>query len=166
MVGLSRNVFTVIRAIFAGGARDARACATCHFRVTPIDCGTRVLKSDRYLQFAESAQLDFLIKTRLIGKLVRRGVHFVNASQLVKFTKPVLVFSPVRVETCIVYADAKCAYFSHAMFVRDVQHAEVLVKMKFKKGALTVAPTEIIGPLPDIRHGYIAAWDQTLDAMR
>jgi hypothetical protein len=166
VAGLLRNLFTLVRAIVSGTVLDARACVTCHFLATPFDCGTRVLKSDRYLQFAESAQLDFLVKTRLIGALLRSSVRFVNASQLVKFAKPIPVWHRIRVQTSIVYADEKCAYFSHVMFLREVRHAEVLVKMKFKKGGLTIAPAEIMGRLPDVKHEYIEAWNQMLEAMR
>jgi hypothetical protein len=80
-----------------------------------------------------------------MGTLLRRRLQFVNASQLVKFARPIAMFSRVRVETAIVFADEKCAYFSHMLFLGDQQHAEVLVKMKFKKGSLTVPPGEIIG---------------------
>ena len=118
MSGLVRNLFTLILALFARGRFDAQSRVSCHFLVTPLDCGTRVLKSDKYLQLAEAAQLDFLIKTKLIGKLMRNGTQFVNASQLVKFMRPVKIFSRVRIETGIIYADEKCAYFSHSLFCK------------------------------------------------
>jgi acyl-CoA thioesterase FadM len=164
--GLARNLFTLIFALLARGRFDAQSRVACHFLITPFDCGTSVLKSDKYLQLVESAQLDFLVKTKLIGKLVRNRIHFVNASQLVKFMRPISMFSRVRVVTSIIYADDKCAYFSHSFFLQDQQHGEVLVKMKFKRGAATVSPTEVAGNLPSVKHEYLKAWDQTLEAMR
>jgi acyl-CoA thioesterase FadM len=65
----------------------------------------------------------------------------VNVAQIVKFAKPVSMFSRIRVETQLIYADEKCAYFAHAMYSRQDQLAEVLVKMKFKTGSITVAPS-------------------------
>lgn len=165
MSGFIRNLFTLIGALWVRGAFDARSRVSSHFRVTPFDCGMSVLKSDKYLQLAESAQIDFLIKTKLFGQLLRSNIHFVNASQLVKFTRPIRMFRRVRVETGIVYADKKCAYFSHCFFVRDQKHGEVLVKMKFKRGSSTVPPQEVAGDLPSVKFEHLQAWDRTLQAM-
>ena len=100
-----------------------------------------------------------------MGTLLRRRLRFVNASQLVKFSKPIAMFRRVRVETAIVFADDKCAYFSHAMLRGDQQHAEVLVKMKFKKGSLTVPPSDIIGQRFGVKPPHLEAWDRALDGM-
>ena len=156
---------TIIQAFFARGGFNAQSRIASHYWVSPFDSGTSVLKSDKYMQLAESAQLDFLVKTKLLGKLLRGGIGFVNASQLVKFTKPIRVFKRVRLETEIIYSDKKCAYFSHSLFVEDKQHGEVLVKMKFKRGAITVRPMEIIGECLSVKPLHIEAWNQTLEAM-
>lgn len=166
MSGLVRNLFTLIFALFARGRFDAQSHISCNFLVTPFDCGTSVLKSDKYLQLAEAAQLDFLIKTNLLGKLMRNGVRFVNASQLVKFIRPVKVFRRVRIETGIIYADGMCAYFSHSLFLQSQKHGEILVKMKFKRGSVTISPTEFAGKLPSVKPEHLRAWDQTLEAIR
>ncbi|MDO8310402.1 MAG: hypothetical protein Q7T25_00535 [Sideroxyarcus sp.] len=162
MSGIIRNLLTLIQAIFSYGRFKPHSCVTSSFLVTPMDAGIRVLKSDKYLQFAEAAQLDFLVKTKLMGKMLRGGCQFVNASILVKFMKPIGVFRPVRVETRIVYADAKCAYFSHSLFMGNQQHGEVLIKMKFKKGSLTVCPAELIGECPTEKPPHIHSWDQAI----
>ncbi len=165
MSGLVRNLLTLLAAVLARNRFDTLARLACHFIVTPFDCGTRVLKSDKFLQLAESAQLDFLVRTRLIGRLLRGGVAFVNVAQLVRFIRPVRMFTRVRVETSIVFADEKCAYFSHTLFVRGQRHGEVLVRMKFKMGAITVPPRALIGDHPAARPPHILAWDRALDAM-
>ena len=165
MSGLWRNLLTIIRALVSRGIFTSQSRITSHFWVTPFDSGTRVLKSDRYLQFAESAQLDFLIKTKLMGKLLRSGIAFVNASQLVKFMRPIGLFERVRVETKVLCTDEKCAYFSHALFVDDRQCGEVLVKMKFKKGSITVRPVEVVGPCLFAKPSYVEKWDKALEAM-
>ena len=164
MSGIIRNLLTLIQAFLSPKA-DPRSRVTSHFRVTPLDCGTRVLKSDKYFQLAEAAQLDFLVRVGLFGRLLREGVHFVNASQLVKFMRPIAVFQRVRVETGIIYADEKCAYFSHALFVGSQQHGEVLVKMKFKKGAVTCPPGQIIDARFESKPAHLQTWDQALEAM-
>jgi acyl-CoA thioesterase FadM len=162
--GLIRNLFTLLWAFFRSSA-DPGSRVVAHFWITPFDAGTQVLKSDKYLQLAEAAQLDYLIRTKLMGTLLRRRLRFVNASQLVKFSRPIVMFRRVRVETAIVFADEKCAYFSHTLFVGDQQHAEVLVKMKFKKGSFTVPPGEVIAQRFGSKPPHLDAWDRALDAM-
>lgn len=96
------------------------------------------------MQLAETAQIDFMLKTGLFFKLLGLGVSFVNLSQVVKFLRPVKALSKVKVFTGVVYADDKCAYFSHVIVSGENIAAEVLVKMKFKKGAKTLPPREFI----------------------
>jgi acyl-CoA thioesterase FadM len=165
MSGLIRNFFTLILALASRDQLDPLSKIICYFRITPFDCGVSVLKSDKYLQLAESAQLDYLIKSKLLSKLRLKGLSFVNASQLVKFMKPVGVFKRVRVETEVIFTDDKCAYFSHSIFISKHKHAEVLVKMKFKKGALTVAPVEVFGEIGAKKIPYIQDWNEALEAM-
>jgi acyl-CoA thioesterase FadM len=163
--GLLRNLITFIQALFVRGSLSPRSSVASHFRITPFDCGLKVLKSDKYLQLAEAAQLDFLVRTGLVKKLLRSRVGFVNAAMLIRFGRPIGMFRRVRVETQIVHADERCAWFSHTLAVGELKHAEVLVKMKFKRGSITVPPAEFIdgafGPKP----AHLQQWDQTLEAL-
>ena len=165
MSGLIRNLLTLLQALLSSRPGDFRPRVITHFRVMPWDSGTSVLKSDKYLQFVEAAQLDYLVRTRLFATLLRGGLRFVNASQLVKFMRPIGIFRRVRIETSIVHADEKCAYFSHSLFLGNLQHAEVLVKMKFKKGSITVPPGDLIAQSFGEKPEHIATWDRALEAM-
>lgn len=162
MIGLARNLGTLVRAAFTQGECTPQSRLSCRFRVTPFDVGLRVLKSDRYLQFAEAAQLDFMVRTRRAVPLLRAGIAFVNASQLIRFARPIGLFQRVDVQTAVVFADEKCAYFAHTLLVRGTPHAEVLVKMKFKQGRLTVPPRAVLGDCPVEKPARLAAWDEAL----
>ncbi|MEK1906708.1 MAG: thioesterase family protein [Pseudomonas sp.] len=144
MSGLLRNILAFCIGLFSHGSKAASDVVVTSFWVTPFDSGIKVLKSDKYLQFAETAQVDYLLKVGQFFNVLRSGAGFVNVALLVKFSRPVPVFSRVWVETRLLYADDKCAYFSHALQVRGAQAAEVLVKMKFKKGGLTLAPAAFL----------------------
>lgn len=165
MIGFTRNLLTLVQAAFSGRNCTPQSRVTTGFRVTPFDVGIRVLKSDRYLQFAEAAQLDFMVRTRRAVPLVRAGIGFVNASQLIKFARPIGLFQRVDVETAIVFADEKCAYFSHTLFVQGTAHADVLVKMKFKQGRRTVPPREVFGECPGDKPTPLVAWDKALEKL-
>ena len=140
MSGLLRNLIAFVIGLFAYGSKAVDDVTEVKFLVTPFDGGVRVLKSDKYLQFAETAQVDYLLKTGKLFSVLQAGASFINVAQLVKFARPVSIFSRVRVETQLIYADDKCAYFSHTMHCQGGLAAEVLVKMKFKKGRITVPP--------------------------
>lgn len=164
MSGLVRNLLTFLLALLAPRADSPLSITVSRFRVMPWDVGVRILKSDRYLLLAEAAQVDFMVKTGLWRRQLREGLSFVNAAQMVRFLRPIGLFQRVRVETTILFANQRFAYFSHKFFVGEVQHGEVLVKMKFKKGAITVPLANLV------EHAFVKKpvpldhWDQALDA--
>ena len=162
MSGLMRNLIVLLRALLAWGDATPQAHVTLPFRVTPLDTGLRVLKSDKVLQFAECAQLDFMVRTRLVARLLREGIGFVNASQLIRFIRPIGLFARVRVTTSVLCADERCAWFEHTLWVGEVLHAEVLVKMKFKQGQRTVRPVDLLGTCPLEKPACVQAWEQAL----
>ena len=144
MSGLLRNVIAFFVGLFGYGTKAVDDVTVITFWVTPFDSGIRVLKSDKCLQFAETAQVDYLLMVGKFFTLLRSGASFVNVAQLAKFSRPIAVFSRVRVETRLIYADGKCAYFAHSIQAKGEQAAEVLVKMKFKKGSITVPPVSFL----------------------
>lgn len=164
MSGLIRNLLTFLMALLAPRAESVLSTIVSHFRVVPWDVGVRILKSDRYLLLAEAAQVDYMVKTGLWRRQLREGLSFVNAAQMVRFLRPIGLFHCVRVETNIVFADQRFAYFSHALFVGNEQHAEVLVKMKFKKGAITVPLAKLAAHAFGEKPVALAHWDQALGA--
>lgn len=164
MSGLLRNLLTLVRALRHSRSAGPQSRTLVHFRVTPLDTGIATLKSDRYLQMAESAQLDYGIKTGLLRAMLRQRYSFVNASQLVRFARPVRLFDRVAVTSQVIHADGKCAYFQHVFTVGSLVHAEVFVKMKFKKGRLTIAPAELLGDFSDTKPALLQHWDDALAA--
>ena len=85
------------------------------FWIAPFDSGIRVLKSNKYFQLAEAVQIDYLIKVRKFFNIFQATASFVKVAQLFKFAKAVSIFSRIRVETQLIHADDKCAYFVHVM---------------------------------------------------
>lgn len=141
MSGLLRNLIALLLGLFAQRSSSASDTVQTCFWVTPFDAGVRLLKSDKYLQYAETAQLDYLLKVGRFFSVLRSGASFVNVAQQVRFMRPIKLFSWVQVHTRLLYADDKCAYFCHGLHTHGVLAAEVLVKMKFKKRGITLAPS-------------------------
>ena len=164
MSGLLRNLLTLLLALFHRGSASPQGGTTAWFRVTPFDTGLLTLKSDKFLQLAESAQVDFLVKTGLAGRMRAQRCSFVNAAQMVRFARPVRLFNRVRVESRVVFADGKCVWFSHVFSVEGSHCAEVLVKMKFKKGPVTVPPVKLLGVFAGARPQVVQHWDEALAA--
>ncbi|MET0310910.1 MAG: thioesterase family protein, partial [Burkholderiaceae bacterium] len=166
MGGLVRNLIVLLKALLRPGLPQEGQPVSLWFLVTPFDTGISTFKSDRYLMLAECAQLDWLVRTGVAGRLLRQRCSFVNAAQMVKFDKPIRLFQRVRIETSVVHEDGKCAWFSHAFSVGGIPHAHVLVKMKFKQGRRTVAPAQFVptasGPQPQA----LRQWDEALASLR
>ncbi|WP_043311808.1 acyl-CoA thioesterase [Pseudomonas sp. ML96] len=164
MSGLLRNILAFFIGLRGHASHAATDTVATWFWVTPFDSGVRVLKSDKYLQYAETAQLDYLLKIGRFFTVLRSGAGFVNVAQQVRFLRPIALFSRVRVETRLMHADDKCAYFCHRLQVRGELAAEVLVKMKFKKGGRTLAPATFLA------HGFasaperVSSWEAALQA--
>ncbi|PKO65465.1 MAG: hypothetical protein CVU22_19885 [Betaproteobacteria bacterium HGW-Betaproteobacteria-16] len=165
MSGLLRNLLTFLMALLAPRAESPLSTTVSHFRVMPWDVGVRVLKSDRYLLLAEAAQVDYMVKSGLWRRQLREGLSFVNAAQMIRFLHPIGLLQRVRVETTILFADRRFAYFSHALFVGEVRHGEVLVKMKFKRGAITVPLMNLVEHDFGEKPVHLALWDQALDTL-
>ena len=164
MSGILRNLLTVLCSIFRYGS-ERSATVTTNFVITPLDTGIAVLKSDRYLQLAEAAQLDMLIRTGLIGILLRSGYQFVNLAQLIKFARPVPVFSRVTVVSHVAYWDEKSAVFEHLFSLRGAQCARVLVRMKFKRHGRTVAPSIVLGTCLVEKPRHLTDWENLISIL-
>jgi acyl-CoA thioesterase FadM len=162
MSGILKNLITILFALFDRKVYSPLSKTTAWYWVMPWDAGLRTLKSDKYLQFAESAQFDYLIKTKLFSVLLSKGISFVNAAQLIKFTKPISMFSHVQINTQVIYLDTKFAYFEHILLTQNSPCATVLVKMKFKQNRLTVNPAELLGAFSGTKPAYLQLWDDSL----
>ncbi|MGE0497815.1 MAG: acyl-CoA thioesterase [Ramlibacter sp.] len=164
MSGLLRNLLTLLVALFHRNRCTPADTVAAWFRVTPLDTGLLTLKSDQYLQFAEAAQIDFMVRSGLAGVTLRRRLRFVNLAQHVAFARPVHLLDAVRVDTRVLHADGKCVYFSHGFSVKGEHRAEVLVKMKFKQGRLTIPTESLLGPFTGTKPAQLQQWDALLGA--
>lgn len=162
MAGLLRNLITLLLALPRLGSVTPAATLRKAFRITPLDTGLRHLKSDRYLLLAECAQLDFVLRTGLLGRLLRGGIGFVNGSQLVRFRRPVRLWSRLEVRTRVLWMDQRWAWFEHEFHSRGEHCASVLVKMKFKRGAITVDPASLLPRIEGTQPTVLVGWEQTL----
>lgn len=165
MAGLLRNLITLLLALPGVGRHLSNETLKIRFWASPLDAGIRNLKSDRYLQFAECAQLDFILRCGLLGKLMRQGLSFVNASQLIRFQRPVRMFAIVEVRSRVLWFDERWAWFEHQFHSRGELCATVLVKMKFKQGRLTVPPATLLQCAGDSRPAPLDGWDAALQEL-
>ena len=145
MSGFWRNLLTLLFALFKRDLAILQTGCTCTFWVTPFDVGIRTLKSDKYLQLAEAAQLDFGVRSGLLGRMRRARCAMVNIEQQILFTQPIKLLDKVCVNTTIVFADVRFVHFQHLFSVRGQQCAIVQVKAKFKAGRITQSATDLTG---------------------
>ena len=111
MSGIWRNLLTLLTAVFSKDQSILKTGCSCTFLITPFDVGISALKSDKYWQLAESAQLDFGLRSGLVRRMRQAGCSMVNVTQNIQFESPVKLFDRTTVQTNIVFADAKYVYF-------------------------------------------------------
>lgn len=162
MSGLIRNLLSFFIGWLGSGSTKHNETTLRRFFITPFDCGIRSLKSDQYFALAESAQVDFLLKTGLFFELIKSKVHFVNLAQMAQFSKPVPVLSLLQVQTQVIACDDKCAYFSHAFSLSGVHVAQVFVKMKFKQAGLTIPAKQFFPQCSQTLPSQLTAWNSAL----
>lgn len=167
-MGLAENtdvrLFLTVGQALLAARRPPDAAIACRFRVMPWDVGIATLKSDRYFSVADAAQFDFAIRTGLLRPLLGEGVRWINLAQACRFQRPLRLFQAYSVVTRVACVDKRHAYFSHGFQLAGQVHAEVLVKVKFKSGRVTVAPERFFPQAPTIRNAAIDALD-ALDAL-
>lgn len=145
MSGFWRNLLTFLIALFKRDPNLLQTGCNCTFWVSPFDVGIRTLKSDKYLQLSEAAQLDFGVRSGLLQRMQQTRCAMVNVEQQVQFMKAITLFSRVHVHTSIVSTDAKFVNFLHVFNVNDQHCANVTVKAKFKSGRITQSATDLTG---------------------
>ncbi|HEY8359914.1 MAG TPA: thioesterase family protein [Ramlibacter sp.] len=153
-----RLLLTVARAVLAP-RHPPDVPVACRFRVMPSDVGIATFKSDRYFTVADAAQFDFAIRVGLMRPAFAEGIRWVNLAQACRFQRPLRLFQAYEVVTRVACVDARHAYFSHSFTTADATHAEVLVKVKFKSGRVTVAPQRFFPQAPTTRSAAIDALD-------
>jgi hypothetical protein len=153
-----RILYAAAAATFAPRA-SPRDHVECRFRVMPWDVGIATFKSDRYFAIVDLAQTDFGVRTGLFGTFLRQRMRWVNLAQSARFARPLRLFQPFTVITSVVCVDDKHAYFSHRFTSGQGEHAEVLVKAKFKVGSRTVPPGELLGGQASQKSERILALD-------
>ena len=92
MSGLWRNLLTLLIALFKRDPGIMQAGCSCTFWVTPFDVGIRIFKSDKYLQLAEAAQLDFGVRSGLLKRMQQARCSMVNVEQQINFARPITLF--------------------------------------------------------------------------
>lgn len=165
MAGLLRNIVAFLIGLIFYGRRQPGDTTTARFLVTPFDVGMKVLKSDKFLQLVEPAQMDYLLQVGRLFPILRSGARFVNIGQTVRFFKPIPVFSVVRIDTRVAYADDRCAFIASTLHVKGERAAEVLVKMKFKKKGRTVSARSLLKVQFDAAPPQVLKWDAALEAL-
>ena len=143
MSGFWRNLLTLMLAVFKRDSAILQSGCPCTFWVTPFDFGVQTLKSDKYLQLVEAAQLDFGVRCGLLKRMQQARCSMVNVEQQINFGKPIALFNRVCVQTNIVFADARFIHFRHVFSVGGVSCANVVVKAKFKAGRITQSAVEM-----------------------
>lgn len=165
MSGLFRNTLALAAALLSRRRHPSDACLWRAFRVGPFDVGYRILKSDKYLELAEAAQVDFFVRTGLFQRLWRQRIHAANAALMVRFARPVPLLARLRVSTEVLHADDRYLYLRHRFCRGETVQAELLVRMVLRQGRMPVAPVMLVAGRYDEEPLMVTRWTAALDEL-
>jgi acyl-CoA thioesterase FadM len=149
---------TLIKALFCKKI-NLLDTTTLRFRVSPLDCDLNLhLTNSRYLAFMDIGRINFIARTKMLGKLLRTGYRPVVADCEISFLKPLNPLQKFHVTTKLLSWDDKYQYFYQTIKHKGNDYATALIKTAFvKKGRVISSQTIIklidnnlsVPPLPE-----------------
>ncbi len=125
----------------------ANETATLKFYVWLTDIDVSMMNHAAILTVMEAGRIDFMVRTNFLRMAIKKKWTFPAQALSVQFYKPLKLFQKCELQTKIYGVDEKWIY----LIQRIVRTGEVLsaclVKVKIKKGRITVPTSHVISSL-------------------
>lgn len=145
-----RLFYTLVVAWFRSRTA-ALAPAVSYWRVLPTDIDIfGHMNNGRYGMMMDLARIDYLVRTRFLGTIVRNGWIAPNGCTYVDFRGGLRPFEAYRIETSVAYWDERWFYFRqdfHREHGNDKPVATGWVKMTFAGRRGRVTPQTVLEAL-------------------
>jgi acyl-CoA thioesterase FadM len=147
MLLLVRFLYVVLRSRFRSRL-SALDESVVRFTVLPHDCDLNFhLNGGRFVSFMDVARLELIGRTRLMGKLLRRGWRPVMGGCVVRYRRSILPFQRFDIRTRVIGWDEKWIYVEHIV-EKDgafcaIGHMRTVIRGKDG----TIAPKEVLALL-------------------
>jgi acyl-CoA thioesterase FadM len=118
------------------------------FTVLPHDCDLNLhLNAGRFVSFMDIARVELIGRTRLLGKLLRRGWRPVMGGCVVRYRRSILPFERFDVRTRVVGWDEKWIYVEHVVEKEGEFCAIGHMRTVIRSRTGTVAPKDVLALL-------------------
>ncbi len=141
-----RLIALLLKRIFVFRRVDAfDPCATA-FIVNPFDLDTNFhMNNGRYLSIMDLGRIDLLLRSGVLGKLLKAGYYPVVASESIRFKKSLELFQAFKIVTEIESWDEKDFFLLQTFRHKGDVVAQGYIKGRFKqRGRKGSVPTEEI----------------------
>ncbi|MBY0371721.1 thioesterase family protein [bacterium] len=117
------------------------------FTVLPTDCHIpffRLMCGGRYFDFMDAARVDQVSRLGILGLMRRDGLSINLGGQILRYRKPMKVFTRFTVSTKIIYWDDKFFYVEQKFEQNGIMKTEGLVQGCFRGKPGVVPPAELL----------------------
>ena len=174
-----RLIYMLIASFFKKKLTSPLDTGSLYFRVLPTDLDLNGhMNNGRYLTIMDIGRMDFVLRVKLAGYVIRNGYLPVLSSAKMRYRIPLMPFEEYELQTRILCWDEKWVFMEQRFIIADGPKAGVaaaigLIKGSFyDKNSKTTVPTgniiKAIGHDEDSPHmpEYILKWQEAEDVLR
>lgn len=174
-----RLLYMFLASFFKPRISQPLAETTLHFCVLPNDLDLNGhMNNGRYLTIMDIGRMDFVLRLRLAGYVIRNGYIPVLSSAAMRYRLPLLPFQKYRLTTRILCWDDKWVFMEHRFIIRGGKKNGAVAAIGLVKGSFFSKKTRTTIPTGDIMAAigltqqsppvpaYLHKWQESEDALR
>ena len=142
-----RFILISLRAFFRS-KEDPRTELRLNFWTWITDADVGLVNNASILFYTELGRLDFLVRSRLLFKLAKKGIYFPAASAHLTFVRPLKRFQKLELRTRLFYWDPKWIWVQQEVYFKkkgeDILACRAIIKTTLRKGRESIPFNEVL----------------------
>lgn len=141
----------LIASFFKAKIDDALCETSLNFRVLPNDLDLNGhMNNGRYLTIMDIGRMDFVLRIRLAGYVIRNGYIPVLSSAQMRYRLPLFPFQKYELKTRILCWDDKWVFMEHRFVIASGKKIGAVAAIGLVKGSFFDKKTRVTIPTGDI----------------
>lgn len=174
-----RLIYMLIASFFKEKLPSALSTGSLYFHVLPTDLDLNGhMNNGRYLTIMDIGRMDFVLRVKLAGYVIKNGYIPVLSSAKMRYRIPLMPFEEYELQTRILCWDDKWVFMEQRFIIADGPKAGVAAAIGLIKGSFYDKNTKTTVPTGDIIKAighsedspampdYIQKWQEAEDVLR
>lgn len=174
-----RLIYMLIASFFKERLPSALSTGSLYFHVLPTDLDLNGhMNNGRYLTIMDIGRMDFVLRVKLAGYVIKNGYLPVLSSAKMRYRIPLMPFEEYELQTRILCWDDKWVFMEQRFIIADGPKAGVAAAIGLIKGSFYDKNTKTTVPTGDIINAighseespampdYILKWQEAEDVLR